>query len=287
MAGRVAVVTDALSPDLIFPIWHRYYSGLFGAASVFVVTYGGLAGAFKSFDLGGLIELPVGYDDNTRRKVISGFVTSLLGCFDTVIRVDADEFLVVDPRSSVSLSEYLANFDAPYLSARGFDVCQMPEEPALPEVPDFPILRDRSFAYPNTALNKTCITRVPVAWCQGFHFASVYPKFGPLFMLHMKRLDIGWQLNWFTRMSENITSNPTVPDSLRAYYQPDEEKIRAYHKGVAGRPRLAGIETWYRPRLTAEYLQKIAYDPASGLYHGTYDHELVLCEIPPEWKSIF
>jgi hypothetical protein len=246
-----------------------------------------LSGAFQAFHRGGVIELPVGYDDNTRRVVISGFVSSLLGCYDTVIRVDADEFLVADPRSSVSLSEYLKNFDAPYLSARGFDVCQMPDEPDLPEVPDFPILRHRSFAYPNTALNKTCIIRTPMTWCPGFHFASVYPKFGPVFMLHMKRLDIGWQLNWFGKMSENITNNPTVPDSLRTYYQPDEDKIRQYHKGVAGRPRLNGIDTWYRPKLTAEYLQKIKFDRASGLYHGSYDHELVLCEIPPEWKSLF
>ena len=241
---------------------------------------------FRDFKLGGLIELPVGYEDATRRAVISQFVSALLPCYDAVIRVDADEFLVVDPRSAPSLAAFVDSLDAPYMTARGFDVIQMPDEPPLPEKPDAPILRDRAFAYPNTALNKTCIVKTPVAWSPGFHSASVYPKFGPLFMLHMKRLDIGWQLRWFGRMFENIKDNPKVRQMFKDYYFPDEEKIRGYHRGVVNRPRLAGINSCVRQELTSSLLEKIKFVPADGLYHGEYGHEQVLCEIPSEWKSI-
>ena len=286
MSARVAIVTDAVSQEFIFPIWYRYYGDLFGTDNMFVITYMGLSPLFRDFKLGGLIELPVGYEDATRRAVISQFVSALLPCYDAVIWVDADEFLVVDPRSAPSLAAFVDSLDAPYMTARGFDVIQMPDEPPLPEKPDAPILRDRAFAYPNTALNKTCIVKTPVAWSPGFHSASVYPKFGPLFMLHMKRLDIGWQLRWFGRMFENIKDNPKVRQMFKDYYFPDEEKIRGYHRGVVNRPRLAGIDSRYRQELTSSLLEKIKFVPADGLYHGEYGHEQVLCEIPSEWKSI-
>jgi hypothetical protein len=286
MTRRIAVVTDALSPDLIFPVWHRYYAGLFGAENVFLVTYRGLKASFEGFAFGGVLELPVGYDDETRSRVIGGLVTALLGGYDAVVRVDADEFLVLDPRRGGSLRDFIAGMNWPYMSARGFDVTQMPDEPALPFAGDAPILRDRAFAYPNTALNKTCITRTPVTWSIGFHWASVYPRFGPVFMLHMKRIDIAWQLAWYRQMTANIKDNGNVPDSLRAYYDPSEAAIREYHHGVAARERQLGIESWYRHRLMRNFVDKIALAPETGVYHGEYGHELVLCEIPPEWKTL-
>ena len=286
MPARVAVVTDAVSNDFIFPTWYRYYGRLFGATNIFVVTYAGLAPLFREFTLGGLIELPVGYEDEIRRMVISRFVSSLLPCYDAVIRVDADEFLVVDPRHAASLAEFVGKLDVPYMTARGFDVTQMLDEPPLPKQPEAPILKDRAFAYPNTALNKTCIVTAPVTWSPGFHWASVYPKFGPLFMLHMKRLDIGWQFGWFGRMFNSIKDNPNVNQIIKDYYFPDTEKIKDYHRGVSNRPRLSGIESWYRHDLTRKFLEEIRLVPDVGLYHGEYGHESVLCEIPSEWKSI-
>jgi hypothetical protein len=286
MPARVAVVTDAVSHEFIFPVWHRYYGGAFDVKNLFVITYAGLSSLFRDFDLGGIIELPVGYDDATRRDVISRFVSALLACYDTVIRVDVDEFLVVDPRNAPSLAAFVDDLDAPYMTARGFDVIQLSDEPPLPEKLDVPILTERAFAYPNTALNKTCVVKMPVVWSHGFHSASVYPKFGPLFMLHMKRLDIGWQLRWFDRMLKNIKDNPRVHEMFKDYYAPDEEKIRRYHSGVMNRPRVEGIDSWYRQELLRDSLEKLKFVPADGLYHGEYGHEQVLCKIPQQWKSI-
>jgi hypothetical protein len=294
MPNKIAVVSDAVSPDFIFRYWHRYYSGLFGAKNIFIITYNGLSPLFRDFEFGGIIELPTAYDDQLRRDVIGRFVSTLLPCYETVIRVDTDEFLVVDPRVSPSLREFIENnMDVPYLTARGFDVIQLLDEPALPEVPDFPILRDRAFAYPNTALNKTCIVKTDMVWSSGFHWASVFPKFGPLFMLHLKRLDIGWQVNWFSRMSDNIKDNPTAPNSLKDYYKPDQQKIIDYHKGVYNRQKLSGIECWYRDQLVTDYIEKIKLVQNTDklghkirIYSGQYGHEHVLCEIPTEWKNL-
>ena len=286
MEKRVAVITDAVAADFIFPIWQRYYGGLFGHNNLFVVTYAGLAGRFRDCALGGVIELPVAYDDGIRHAIVSHLVAALLVTYDTVVRVDADEFLVVDPRASASLADFLQTDEAPYLTARGFDVIQLTGEPALAAVPAAPILSERRFAYPNTALNKTTVVRTPVRWEGGFHCADVYPRFGPLFLLHMKRIDIGWQLAWFRRMTENISANPKAENYLKDYYAPDEVRIRDYHAGVENRTRLAGIESWYREAFTADFLAHTQLTPHNGIYQSRFDHEDVLCEIVPEWKAL-
>lgn len=285
MARRVAVVTDALSEKFIFANWYRYYGGLFGFSNLYVVTYNGLSVAFKHLRLGGLLELPVAYDDNTRVAVVTNLVDALLSCYDTVIRVDSDEFLVTDPRISPSLSVWLEGYGDVYATARGFDVIQLPDEESIP-YDSSNVLALRSYAYPNSALNKTCISRIPLKWSTGFHWANVYPKFGPLFMLHMKRLDIQWQLKWFAHMSENIKDNINVDKIIKDYYQPDEEKIRAYHGGVSDRTRISGISSWYREEFLVRFLQEVSLRPKDGVYAGTYNHESVLCEIPPEWRLL-
>jgi hypothetical protein len=285
MPKRVAVVADAISAEHAFPIWHRYYGGLFGPSNIFLVTYEGLSAQFRGFEFGGLIELPVPYDNPTRRSALSHLVASLLACYDMIIRVDADEFLVVDPRVAHSLADYLEGLSTPYVTARGFDVIQLFDDAALPARPNSPVLLERTYAYPNTALNKTCVVTMPVNWSDGFHWANVYPKFGPLFMLHTKRLDINWQLNLFAHMSLNIKDNPRAGEMLRSRYVPDETKIREYHRGVENRRRLQGIESWYRDELIVTFLDKLRLSP-SGLYSGDYGHEHVLCEIPQEWKVL-
>ena len=286
MSLRVAVVTDAVSSRFIFPVWHRYYRSQFGAENLFVVTYAGCGMAFRDVRLGGLIELPSGYEDNMRVAAITPLVTSLLACYDVVIRVDADEFLVVDPRVAPSLAAFVEAMDAPYMTARGFDVIQMPDEKPLALDAREAILRERAVAYPNTALSKTCIVRTPVRWAAGFHSASVYPRFGALFMLHMKRLDIGWQMAWFREMSDNIRANPKVAQMFKDYYEPDLGRITDYHRGVSARPRVGGIDAWYRNGLMKEFVEGVRFVPEDRIYHVAFGHEDVLCEIIPEWRAL-
>lgn len=282
MAARIAVVTDAVSDQFFFPAWHRYYGGLFGETALFVVTYAGAAG-FAGLPLGGLLRLPVGYDDTTRANVITDLVATLLGAYDVVIRVDTDEFLVVDPSAAPSLRAYIETTEQPYYTARGFDVLQTLSEPALQPGP---MLAQRQVAYPNTALNKTAIVRTPLHWSAGFHWCSAYPQCGPLFLLHLKRIDIEWQMRWFAEMTQNIDANPAVSLQIKDYYRPDRPRIEQYHRDVGARPRLSGIAAWYRDDLQRRFLASLAYHPQDDLYVGAYEHDNVLCEIPPPWRHL-
>ena len=282
MALRVAVVTDSISDQFFFPLWRHYYGGLFGEQALHVVAYEGGA-RFADSALGGVLRLPAGYEDGLRARVISNYVAVLLHTHDVVVRVDVDEFLVADPRAYPSLRHLIEASDAPLLTARGFDVFQTVAEPPLQPGP---VLAQRQWAYPNSALNKTCIVRRPRRWDIGFHWCDAVPAFGPLFMLHLKRVDMAAQLRWGAAMTGNIGDNPRVGPDIHAYYRPDEEAVTRYHLGVSMRPRLKGIEAWYRDRFQQEFEASVALNAANELYMGSFGHEEVLCEIPPAWRGL-
>ena len=283
MAARIAVVTDLLSEGHFYPLWHGYYGGLFGAANLFVVTYGDAA-PLATLKLGGVMRLPVGYSNDVRAQVMTDLVALLLGAYDVVIRVVADEILVVDPRVAANLRDYIEDTDRPYYTARGFDVVQTPEE--APLRPGGAVLAQRQVAYQNTAGNKTCITRVPVHWSAGFHWCSCYPECGPLFMLHLKRIDVDWQMAWYEEFGRALDANPAVPEATRAKYRPDRDTILQYHRGVSSRRRVAGIENWYRDEVQAQFFDAITYRPRDDLYVGDFRHDHALCELPAEWRAL-
>lgn len=272
------MVTDALSQEFFFPLWRRYYGGLFGDANLYVIGYTG-GSTFDGLGLGGSVRLPYAYDDARRPTACAEVVDRLLKTYDTVIRVDADEFLMVDPRVAASLPQFLEMTGDAYFTARGFDVVQLPEEAPLVAGP---VLAQRQVAYPNSALNKTSITRIPLHWGPGFHWANVLPRFSALFLIHLKRVDVDWQMQW----SHCIAAHPEIAGDLRDYYRAGREQILEYNRQVAKRPLLRGIGAWYRDAHQARFIAAVRHDPASGLYQGEYDHELVLCELPEEFRAM-
>ena len=61
-------------------------------------------------------------------------------------------------------------------------------------------------------------------------------------MLHLKRVDIEWQVRWFSEMTEAIKDNAAVQQHIRDYYAASRQKIVDYHKKVAERRRVSGID---------------------------------------------
>jgi hypothetical protein len=131
MPKRVAVIGDTISTDQLFQVWHNYYSLLFGAKHLYMVTYRGLARKFAHVEPGGLWEIPENYNDPVRCRVISSLVAALLGSYDYVVRCDIDEILAPDPRESPDLAAYIETLDRPYVTARGLEVMEGYDEPPL------------------------------------------------------------------------------------------------------------------------------------------------------------
>lgn len=89
--------------------------------------------------------------------------------YDLVIGVDADEFILVDPRLGKSLAAYLSELKiGTSVSALGVDVGQhLGEEAAIRE--DLPFLQQRHYAHLSTRYTKPSIVARPCRWGRGFH----------------------------------------------------------------------------------------------------------------------
>ena len=105
-----------------------------------------------------------------RLKFLSDRAAALLGCgYDLVIGVDADEFVVVDPKLGMSLPEYLSRQKiGTSLSALGLDFGQkLGEEGDITDTD--PFLHQRHYAQLGTRYTKPSIVARPCVWGSGFH----------------------------------------------------------------------------------------------------------------------
>ena len=105
-----------------------------------------------------------------RLRFLSERAASLLEQgYDLVIGVDADEFIVVDPKREISLREYLsAQKIGVSLSALGLDFGQkLGEEGDI--TGNEPFLKQRHYAQIGTRYTKPSIVAKPCIWGSGFH----------------------------------------------------------------------------------------------------------------------
>jgi hypothetical protein len=107
--------------------------------------------------------------DKKRADKISEFAQSLYPKYHAVLAMDIDEFLVVDPKTNLSLKAYLQqNFTTSSRSALGLDVGQHPRLEQAIEMQK-PFLSQRSFAQVSDRYTKPVVSLKPLRWGSGFH----------------------------------------------------------------------------------------------------------------------
>lgn len=275
-----AVLTNVQSTENWYPIWRRYYGREFGGENLYLSVQKQHEGQFSTINSSNLFVVENGFEDLRRSQEVAVFVKKLLERYKYVIHIDTDEFLVPDPRKHRSLRDYVATLGAAYVTARGFDVIEHKSEAAL-RSDELILVEQRSFAYPNSALNKTCIVSEPITWGRGFHFCTRSPSFDSLFLFHMKYASIDALLKWNAYMSEQGLAT----DSLREYYRPDPQKIRGYIANVSTRRLVDEPEGVYRDAFNSEYLSWIERNDQNGIFYGKTAHEHVLVKIPSYFRG--
>jgi hypothetical protein len=107
--------------------------------------------------------------DKQRIVFLSDKAKGLLQKYDLVIGGDADEFLVADPKTGMTLSEYLSHIKIKTsVSGLGLDFGQhLTAE--LPLDKSKPFLVQRKYALLSTRYTKTSVISEPVRWGSGFH----------------------------------------------------------------------------------------------------------------------
>lgn len=172
---RIAAVTMVRNDDFYLRKWVEYYGRELGKENLYIY-FDGTDQTIGDFCQGTNAELhdkigsQVVEAEKGRLKFLSGKAADLLaGGYDMVIGVDADEFIIVDPKLGKTLTEYLSEQKIGYsLSALGLDFGQkLGEEGDITE--DEPFLKQRHYAQIGTRYTKPSIVAKPCVWGSGFH----------------------------------------------------------------------------------------------------------------------
>ena len=198
MGKKICALTMVRNDEFYLRKWVEYYGGQLGRENLYVYLDGkdqevpdwcdGVSVVAVDKIPGQVVEAEKG-----RLDFLSKTAAELLGRYDLVIGTDADEFLIVDPESGMSLVEYLSNSDIKVsLSGLGVDVGQNTEEES-DITSDIPFLEQRHYARLSTRYTKPCVIAKPVRWGRGFHRVKGHNfHIGKgLYLFHFGYFDLG------------------------------------------------------------------------------------------------
>lgn len=173
---KIAAITMVRNDDFYLKKWVEYYGRELGGKNNLYIYFDGLDQEIGEFCRGtNTFKVPkigkkVVEAEKGRLQFLSWKAAELLTSgYDLVIGVDADEFIVVDPKLGKTLVEYLSvlKIDGA-ISALGLDFGQkVGVEKDITE--DEPFLRQRHYAQIGTHYTKPSIMAEPLTWGSGFH----------------------------------------------------------------------------------------------------------------------
>lgn len=193
---KIAVVTMARNDEFFLNRWIRYYGKELGEENLFIYLDGEDQPIPKNAGKANVIHEKrvaehVVKADRNRQKFLSSKAEHLFKHYDLVIGVDADEFLIVDPKVKKNLAGYLSEIEiAPSVSGLGMDVGQnLNQESELDK--KLPFLNQRAYALLSSRYTKTSVISKPVNWGSGFHRIKGHNfKIDPnLFLFHFGSVD--------------------------------------------------------------------------------------------------
>jgi hypothetical protein len=195
---QFSAMTTVRNDSLFLPKWIEYYGKAFGYKNLFVFLDGHdqPLPEHPNVDEVNFLRLPHmplarSRGDRRRARIMSHLARGLFWLFDTILVMDVDEFLVLDPNAGDSLPDYLASKSSrPTLSGLGLDVGQhLEKEEAID--PSQPFLNQRRFAHLSSRYTKPVVANRPVTWGSGMHRVKGrnYHIDENLYLLHFGMVD--------------------------------------------------------------------------------------------------
>lgn len=171
---KIAVITMARDDEFFLSRWIAYYGKQFGTENLYILLDGTDQKKPKNAGKAHIEKLPHtamsrAAGDKYRIGKLSALAHELLKKYDIVIGCDSDEFLIVDPDTRKTLSEYLSGLKIKTtVSGLGLDIGQhMKLEHALDT--NMALLEQREYALLSTRYTKPVVINKPVNWGSGFH----------------------------------------------------------------------------------------------------------------------
>lgn len=194
MEKKTACVITMVKDDYYFlDLWVRYYGEIFGRDSLYVINHGGDPEINRIAEGCNVMCLPGVFDENfdmVRWRLFNGLGNGLRGYYNHVIIGDVDEFLVLDPKGNIGLTEFLDKRNKKMtITPIGLEVVHRPELEQDPIQEH--ILGPRRYVRFTSAYSKPCIFNRPTNLSRGGHY-SMDPNlkvFRKLYLFHMRYAD--------------------------------------------------------------------------------------------------
>lgn len=171
---KICAITMARNDEFFLNRWIAYYGSQLGEENLYIFLDGEDQPIPKKAGKTNVkheirVAEHVVSAEKKRLNFLSDKAAELLQKYDMIIGVDADEFLVVDPRCAKSLVEYLSGIPCTTsVSGLGLDVGQkLGSESTLNE--NMPFLSQREYAFLSSRYTKPSVISSAVQWGSGFH----------------------------------------------------------------------------------------------------------------------
>lgn len=172
---RIAAVTMVRNDEFYLKKWVEYYGSQLGKENLYIY-FDGEDQLIPSFCEGAHAEIKprmlgqVVKTEKLRLQFLSERAAELMQQgYDWVIGSDADEYLIVDPKTGMGLREYISQMKKrAVVSGFGVDVGQHLKKEGVVTA-DKPFLAQRKYAYLCSRYTKTSLISQPVRWGSGFH----------------------------------------------------------------------------------------------------------------------
>ena len=272
---RVAALTMVRDEAALLPLWCRHYLRQVGAGNLYVLDHGSRDGGTTNIPAQ-VTPVPDGpLDEDLRLARVTEAVRGLLGDYDWVVHSDVDELVLADPRHFPSLADYAATEPAAVARAIGLDLHHIPnEEPPLD--PALPLGAQRRWTRFSVSMCKPALAREAVQWTRGFHASEPPGRFGALYCVHLRYVDLGMGLARLARTRTRELAPGTDPEHQRV---PDTG-FEALMRNVAGLPRHADVP--FDPLLPPlhPWIERVQAGADLGLAGD------VLWELPPRFRTV-
>ena len=195
---NIAFFTIVHNEDIFLDLWLRYYKKF--SPNLFVINHDSAEEIIRrDRENHKFTEIQVSHDRlhdaGWMKEIVEEQQRKLLAEFDTVVYVEADEYLIVDPSKYKDLKDFIEKNKDSRIFATGYNVIQ-DEENEIPLDWQKPILKQRKYWSPTIPYSKPVITRVPINWVAGFHSTTDIPddKNKPmnpsLILVHLRLADL-------------------------------------------------------------------------------------------------
>jgi hypothetical protein len=204
----LAIIVKFFNEPAHLPLWLGHYGRQVGLEHCYLLDHGSDDGSQTQLGRAHVIRLPrSAQDDYKHLHLIQTFGASLLERYRYVLHVDMDEFVVADPASYASLTDYAERCTKDLVSMIGLEVQQVTGHDRDVQ-PDMPILAQRPHVWFNSALCKPALTSGLLDWSPGFHCMKAETVFDDLYLFHLRYFDRAIGLRRLDRSRNQPWSHP-------------------------------------------------------------------------------